>query len=240
GLNLDLVLTIPPDNYDFPAYDLALKNVRGDLRLNYPPDQHANNLVNVVKFDRARWRNFTGRNLWVSVTFDPRGINGLFGGEAYGGYVSGGFSFFLQPDAPWTGWLSATKIDLDGLTADGAPQHFTMSGLADGKIEINGLATRIERVSGSLRGRGKGRMVINKLNDMLAAIPPEWWSLKKEFTRVSLETLRDFDYDAARADFWFVADRGKADVRMKGPAGSRNIDLVLHGDGTGGGVWSQR
>ncbi|MFM8788261.1 MAG: hypothetical protein ACKOEI_00090 [Chthoniobacterales bacterium] len=240
GLNLDLVLTIPPDNYDFPAYDLALKNVRGDLRLNYPPDQHANNLVNVVKFDRARWRNFTGRNLWVSVTFDPRGINGLFGGEAYGGYVSGGFSFFLQPDAPWTGWLSATKIDLDGLTADGAPQHFTMTGLADGKIEINGLATRIERVSGNLRGRGKGRMVINKLNDMLAAIPPEWWSLKKEFTRVSLETLRDFDYDAARADFWFVADRGKADVRMKGPAGSRNIDLVLHGDGTGGGVWSQR
>lgn len=239
GLNLDLVLTIPPDDYDFPAYELAFKNVRGDLRLNYPPDKHANNLVNVVKFDRARWRNFTGRDLWVSVTFDPEGINGLFGGEAYGGYVSGGFSFFLQPDSPWTGWLSATKLDLDGLTADGAPQHFTMTGRADAKVEVNGSAARIERVTGSLRGRGKGRMVINKINDMLAAIPPEWWSLKKEFTRVSLETLRDFDYDTAMAHFWFVADRGKLDVRMKGPAGSRNINLVLHGDGAGSGVWSQ-
>lgn len=240
GLNLDLVLTIPPDNYDFPAYELAFKNVRGDLRLNYPPDKKENNLVNVVKFDRARWRNFTGRNLWVAVTFDVEGINGLFGGEAYGGYVSGGFSFFLQPDAPWTGWLSATKLDLDGLTADGAPQHFTMTGRADAKIEVNGSAARIERVSGSLCGRGKGRMVINKLNDMLTVIPPEWSSLKKELTRLSLETLRDFDYDAARADFWFVADRGKVDVRMKGPAGSRNIDLVLHGDGTSPGLWSQR
>jgi hypothetical protein len=239
GLNLDLVLTIPPDNYDFPAYDLAFSKVRGEMRLNYPPDKKVNNLVNVIKFDRARWRNFTGRNLWVSVTFDLKGINGLFGGQAYGGYISGGFSFFLQPDAPWTGWLSANKVDLDGLTQDGAPQHFTMSGLADAKVEINGLATRIERVSGSLRGRGKGRMVINKLNDMLAAIPPEWWSLKREFSRVSLEALRDFDYDAARADFWFVADRGKADVRLRGPAGSRNIDLVLHGDGTSPGVWSQ-
>jgi len=239
GLNLDLVLTIPPDDYDFPAYELALKKVRGDLRLNYPSERKENNLVNVVKFDRARWRNFTGQNLWVAVTFDIEGINGLFGGDAYGGYVSGGFSFFLQPDAPWTGWLSANKVDLDGLTQDGAPQHFTMSGLADAKVEINGLATRIERLNGSLRGRGKGRMVINKLNDLLAAIPPEWWSLKREFTRVSLETLRDFDYDAARADFWFVADRGKVDVRLRGPAGSRNIDLVLHGDGTSPGVWSQ-
>ena len=33
GLNLDLVLTIPPDNYTFPAYDLDFRNVRGDLRL---------------------------------------------------------------------------------------------------------------------------------------------------------------------------------------------------------------
>ncbi|MGA1130603.1 MAG: hypothetical protein ACO3XN_11115, partial [Chthoniobacterales bacterium] len=64
-------------------------------------------------------------------------------------------------------------------------------------------------------------------------------SVKRDLTRVSLETLRDFDYDSASADFWFVADRGKARVRMRGPAGSRNIDLVLHGDGTGSGVWSQ-
>ncbi|MFZ9932612.1 MAG: hypothetical protein ACO3G9_05360 [Chthoniobacterales bacterium] len=239
GLNLDLLLTIPSDDYDFPSYDLSLHNVRGEVRLNFPPHAETNNLVDVVRCERARWRNFTGRDLWISVTFDLQGIHGLFGGAAYGGYVSGGFGFFLSPESPWTGWVTGTGLDLDRLTADGAPQHFTMTGRADASVQINGSAARIERLEGSLTGRGKGRMVVNKLNDMLAAIPPEWWSVKRDLTRVSLETLRDFDYDSASADFWFVADRGKARVRMRGPAGSRNIDLVLHGDGTGSGVWSQ-
>lgn len=240
GLSLDLVLTIPPDDYDFPAYDLAFENVRGDLRLNYPPGKQRGNLVNVIKLDHGRWRNFSGRKLWVSVTFDLAGINGQFGGEAYGGYVTGGFSFFLQPEAPWTGWLSAVGVNLAGLTSDAAPQHFTMRGLADAKVEVNGSAARIERVVGRVEGRGKGRLVLNKLDEMLAAIPSEWWAVKREVTRVGLETLRDFDYRKARADFWFVAGRGRADVRMSGPSGSRHLDLILHGDGGGAGVWSQR
>ena len=239
GLNLDLVLTIPPDNYSFPAYDLDFRNVRGDLRLNYPPDKDKNNLVNVVKFDRARWRNFTGRNLWVSVTFDLEGINGLFGGETYKGYVTGGFSFFLQPDAPWTGWLSGTDIDLADLTQAVAPQHFIMTGKVDCKLEVNGRGPSIERVLGNVKSKRRGILAVNKLNDLIDAIPPEWNSLKQELTRVSLETLRDFDYTEAGGDFWFVDRQGLLNVKMKGPSGSRNIEFVLHGDGTGEGAWSQ-
>lgn len=239
GLNLDLVLTIPPDNYDFPSYDLAFRNVRGDLRLNYPPEKDENNLVNVVKFDAARWRNFTARKLWLSVTFDLDGINGIFGGETYRGYISGGFSFFLQPDAPWTGWLSATDLDLAELTQAAAPQHFIMTGKADAKLEVNGRGPSIERVLGSMQTKRRGLLAVNKLNDLIDAIPPEWNSLKQELTRVSLETLRDFDYTTAGGDFWFVGRKGLLNVKMKGPSGSRNIEVVLHGDGSGGGVWSQ-
>jgi hypothetical protein len=239
GLNLDLVLTIPPDNYDFPAYDLSFRNVRGDLRLNYPPDKDKNNLVNVIKFDRARWRNFTAQKLWLSVTFDLEGINGQFGGQTYDGYVTGGFSFFLQPDAPWTGWLSVTDVDLAKLTQAAAPQHFIMTGRADGKLEVNGRGPSIERVLGSLKSKRRGLLAVNKLNDLIDAIPPEWNALKQELTRVSLETLRDFDYTEAGGDFWFVGRQGLLNVKMKGPSGSRNIEFVLHGGGTGGGVWSQ-
>jgi hypothetical protein len=239
GLNLDLVLTIPPDDYRFPAYDLEFRNVRGDLRLNYPPDEDENNLVNVVNFDRARWRNFTGRNLWVSVTFDLEGINGQFGGETYEGYVTGGFSFLLQPEAPWTGWLAATDVDLAGLTQAVAPQHVIMTGKADCKLEVNGRGPTIERVLGNVHARRRGTLAVNKLNDMIGAIPPEWNALKQELTRVGLETLRDFDYTEAGGDFWFVGRQGLLNVKMKGPSGSRNIEFVLHGDGTGDGVWSQ-
>jgi hypothetical protein len=239
GLNLDLVLTIPPDDYDFPAYDLSFRKVRGDLRLNYPPDKEENNLVNVVKFDRARWRNFTAEKLWLSVTFDLEGINGQFGGETYRGYVTGGFSFFLQPDAPWTGWLSLTDIDLAQLTQAAAPHHFIMTGRADGKLEVNGRGPSIERVLGNLKSKRRGILAVNKLNDLIDAIPPKWNALKQELTRVSLETLRDFDYTEAGGDFWFVGRQGLLNVKMKGPSGSRNIEVVLHGDGTEGGVWSQ-
>ena len=232
GLNMDLVLTIPNEDYDFPAYDLSLGNVRGDLRFNYPPAEKKNNLVNVIKFDRARWRNFQAKDLWLSVTYDEKGINGFFGGRAYSGYVNGGFSFFLQPDSPWTGWVTGTDIDLDPLTADGAPQHVVMDGRADFKLEANGRAAAVERVNGSGAARGSGRLVVNKLNDMLAAIPPEWWALKRELTRVSLETLRDFDYTRASSDFWFVGKQGILKVNMKGPSGTRNLEMVFHGDDT--------
>ncbi len=231
GLNVELVLKVPTEDYDFPAYDLSLARVRGDLRFNYPPDVLRNNIVNVVKFDRARWRNFHARDLWVAVTFDRKGINGNFGGRAYSGYVNGGFSFFLQPDSPWTGWINGDGLDLSSLTADGAPQHFVMDGTADFTVEANGSAAVVERVRGKVEGRGKGRVVINKLNDLLAAIPADWSSLKSESSRVTLETLRDFDYTESRSDFWFTGRQGIVNVRMKGPAGSRNLEIVFHGRG---------
>jgi len=232
GLNVELVLKVPEEDYEFPAYNLSLGGVRGDLRFNYPPDMRRNNLVNVVRFDRARWRNFRAGDLWVSVTFDSKGINGLFGGRAYRGYVNGGFSFFLQPDSPWTGWVAGEGVDLGPLSEDGAPQHVVMTGLADFKVEANGRAAVVERAKGELIAQGKGRLVVNKLNDMLAAIPPEWNALKSESTRVTLETLRDFDYTEARSDFWFVGKQGIIDVRMKGPGGRRNLEMVFHGEDT--------
>lgn len=240
GLNVELVLKVPEEDYDFPAYDLSLGNVRGELLFNYPPDVLRNNLVNVVKFARARWRNFHAKDLWVSVTFDREGINGEFGGQAYRGYINGGFSFFLQPDSPWTGWITGQGLDLAPLTADGAPHHFVMDGMADFKVEANGRAAAVERVSGNLRGEGGGRLVVNKLNDLLEAIPPEWSSLKSGLSRVSLETLRDFDYTQAESDFWFVGRQGIIDIRMKGPAGTRNLEAVFHGEnGSRGGRWQQ-
>jgi hypothetical protein len=175
----------------------------------------------------------------VSVTFDLEGINGQFGGETYGGYVTGGFSFFLQPDSPWTGWLTGTDVDLAELTQAVAPQHFIMTGKADCKLEVNGRGPSIERVLGNVQSKRSGRLAVNKLNDMIEAMPPEWSALKSELTRVGLETLRDFDYTEAGGDFWFVGRQGLLNVKMKGPSGSRNIEFVLHGDGTGAGAWSQ-
>jgi hypothetical protein len=131
-------------------------------------------------------------------------------------------------------------VDLDVLTQSVAPQNFIMSGRADMKLEVNGSGPEIDRVLGSVATKGYGRVVVTKLNDMLEAIPREWSSLKRELMRVGLETLRDFNYTEAGGSFWFVGKEGMLDLKMKGPSGSRNIEIAFHGKGTSGGVWSQR
>jgi hypothetical protein len=240
GLDLDLELTIPAEDYEFPDYDMDFKKVRGEFLLNYPPQKKSNNVVNVVEADRARWRNFRARNLWISMTFDAEGINGLFGGQAYRGYLNGGFTFLFQPESPWTGWLAATELDMDPLTQDAAPQNLVMSGMANAALEVNGRAAEVDRVRGRMETLTKGRLVVNKLNEMLAALPPEWSSIKREVSRVGLEALRDFDYTEGVSDFWFVGRRGMLRFQMKGPSGSRNLEVAFHGEGQRDGAWSER
>ena len=72
-------------------------------------------------------------------------------------------------------------------------------------------------------------MRISKLDQLLTAIPTDWYWLKREGTRILLETLRDFTYDSGDASFWFVNDEGNLKLTLQGSLGSRKIDLVLHG-----------
>jgi hypothetical protein len=110
-----------------------------------------------------------------------------------------------------------------------APANFVMDGPADFKLEATGASSSLERLQGSLRTVRHGKMRISKLDQLLAEIPADWYWLKRESTRILLETLRDFTYDTGDASFWFLNDEGNLKLSLQGPAGSRNIDLVVHG-----------
>jgi hypothetical protein len=129
---------------------------------------------------------------------------------------------------------------MDPLTQDAAPQNLVMSGMANAALEVNGRAAEVDRVRGRMETLTKGRLVVNKLNEMLAALPPEWSSIKREVSRVGLEALRDFDYTEGVSDFWFVGRRGMLRFQMKGPSGSRNLEVAFHGEGQRDGAWSER
>ncbi len=75
-----------------------------------------------------------------------------------------------------------------------------------------------------------GALKISKLDQIIASIPPTWSSLKQGSTRIMLETLRDFDYTDGNGDFWYAGDKGISRSKVLGPYGSRNFDVVLHGD----------
>lgn len=229
-LKLNLNLEIPEADYPFASYQLEFKRLYGDIKFGLPPDTNSKNVVQTLHAAGARWKQFEGEQLWLSVTYDKDGIYGTFGGAGYHGYLNGQFNFFMLSDTPWTGWVSGAKVDLQKITDVLAPENFQMSGPADFKVEVNGLNHEIERVSGRIRTAKPGRLKIGKLDSIIAAIPNTWSGVKQGVTRITLETLRDFDYTSANGDFWYSGERGRLTLKMGGPHGSRNFDVTLHGD----------
>lgn len=239
-LKLQTAFEIPAQTYPFPSYQLEVATQRGDLQFAYPPEKNENNLVGKVFFDKIRWRQYEATDAWLSATFDHEGINGDFGGRVYGGYLSGGFSFLFESDAPWIGWMYGKKIDLRRLTDVIAPQNFQMTGPLNFKFQMDAFGRQIERVKGNFLATKPGRMKIGKLDDFLANIPDAWSNLKKSSTRLALEALRDFDYTTAGGDFWFVEKQGILGLKLQGPLGSRNFEIVLHEDESQEGRWKQK
>ncbi|MCK9588676.1 MAG: hypothetical protein WC076_07115 [Terrimicrobiaceae bacterium] len=239
-LKLRTAFEIPAQTTDFPSYQLEVSTKEGDLQFAYPPEKNENNLVGKIFFDRIRWRQYEAADAWLSATFDRGGINGDFGGRAYRGYVSGGFSFLFEDEAPWIGWLSGNKVDLKRLTDVIAPQNFRMTGPLDFKLQMDAFGRRIQRVKGKFDTLKPGRMKIGKLDDFLANIPDTWSNLKKSGTRVALEALRDFDYTKAGGDLWFVDNQGILGLKLQGPLGSRSFEVVLHADESPEGRWKQK
>lgn len=239
-LKLQTALEIPAQTSPFPSYQLEVSTQKGDLQFSYPPEKNENNLVGKVFFDKIRWRQYEAGEAWLSATFDRSGINGDFGGQAYGGYLKGGFSFLFEDDAPWIGWIFGDKVSLRRVTDIVSPQNFRMTGPLDFKIQMDAFGRRIERVKGNFRALKPGRMTIGKLDDLLKNIPDTWSNLKKSSTRLALEALRDFDYSKAGGDFWFVDNQGILGLKLQGPLGSRNFDIVLHADESQEGRWKQK
>jgi hypothetical protein len=228
ALQLQAILRVPKQSYEFSAYQLAVTDAVGDLRFSYPPEKGEKNLVQKLEIAGVRWRQYRAKQAWVAATFDASGINGLFGGEAYGGYVNGGFSFFFQDDSPWIGWVSGTGVDTRALTNVVSPENFSMTGPLDFEVQLDAFRKNIQRVRGVFHLTEPGRLKIGKLDSLIANIPPDWTAIKSSSTRIALETLRDFDYTTAGGDFWFVQSQGILNLDLRGPHGSRKFETVLH------------
>lgn len=240
ALKLQAVLEIPPQKYVFDSYQLEFTSEKGELRFAYPPEKNVNNLVGTVRLKGIRWRQYKASDSYISVTFDRNGINGLFGGKVYRGETWGGFGFFFSPDSPWIGWLSGRGVSLREVTNIISPQNFQLTGPMEFRLQMDAKGRNIERVLGELRATKPGRMVIGKIDDLLARIPPTWNLIRQSSIRIALQTLRDFEYTKARGDFWFVQSQGQLRLTLQGPAGSRNFDVVLHAEDSPQGRWKRR
>jgi hypothetical protein len=224
-LRLKLNIEMPEQDYDYPGYELALRGVSGRIEFSLPMRRSSNNVVNTLRLRDVRWKNFRGRDVFLDVTYDERGVFGNLSGKGYTGLLRGQFNFLLADNSPWNGWVSGTHVDLGAVTQVLAPEKFSLTGPADFRLTVTALGPDIQSVRGDYRARAKGTMRIGKLDDIIRELPGDWTSVKRALSRISLETLRDFTYDTAHGDFNFTGLTGAVHLDLRGPAGSRKIEM---------------
>jgi hypothetical protein len=227
-LRLKLQIDMPEQDYDYPGYELALRGVSGRIEFSLPPRKKSNNVVNTLRLRGVQWKNFRGSDLFLDVTYDERGVYGNLSGKGYSGIVRGQFNFLLTPESDWDGWVSGTGIDLQPITAALAPEKFSLSSPADFRLSVAARASEILTVVGDFNARSPGEMRIGKLDDFIRDLPGDWSGVKRGLSRISLETLRDFAYDTAHGDFKFTGLVGAVHLDLRGPGGSRKIEMNFH------------
>lgn len=227
-LRLKLNIDMPEQDYDYPGYELALRGVAGRVEFSLPPEKGANNVVNTLRLREVRWKQFQGRDCFLDVTYDERGIYGNLGGKGYGGVLSGQFNFLLGAGSPWNGWVSGTRIDLKPITDALAPEKFSLTGPADFRLMVSARAAEFDQVSGDFSATRAGRLRIGKIDDLIKELPGDWSGVKRGLSRISLEALRDFAYDTAHGDFKFHGRAGALHLDLRGPGGSRKVGVAFH------------
>ncbi len=229
-LRLKLKIDMPEQDYEYPGYELALRRVSGRIEFSLPPQKGSNNVVNTLRLGDVRWKNFRGRDVFLDVTYDEKGIYGNLTGKGYAGIVRGQFNFLLTPDSDWNAWVSGTGIALGPITEALAPEKFSLTGPADFRLTVAAKAKDIREVKGDFKGRGTGALRVGKLDDIIRELPGDWSGVKRGLSRISLETLRDFPYDTAHGAFQFHGLAGAVHLDLRGPLGSRVIEMNFHDD----------
>ena len=227
-LRLKLSIDMPEQNYNYPGYELALRGVSGRVEFSLPPEKGANNVVNTLRLRELRWKQFQGRDCYVAVTYDERGIYGHLGGKGYGGLVNGEFNFLPGAGSPWNGWLSGTHINLKPITDALAPEKFSLSGPANFRVSASARSAEIDQVTGDFSATRGGQLRIGKIDDIIKELPGDWSGVKRGLSRISLEVLRDFAYDTAHGDFRFHGCEGALVLDLRGAAGSRKFEFAFH------------
>ena len=224
SLRLGAALRVPRQSFDFPGLDLALLDVEGELRFDYPPGNVKDNVVNTLHVQEIRWRAYSVREGWLAATFDVNGVSGKLGGGAYSGYVNGG-GMLPFTSGPISGWFAATDLDLAPLGAALAGKHAEMTGQAHLSATAEVLGGRLDRAHGILTLDRPGRMSFPGLDALADRLPRNAPSWQRDLARIAVETLREYPY--TRGDGWleFADSRGEARLSLDGERGSRLIEI---------------
>ena len=222
-------LAVAPGWYDFPEMKLRVRlSDRGRIVFNSPVKDQDNNLVEVFENNTVIWRQLQVEKVWLAVTYDKTGIYAKFGGETCGGYITGAVNLYLDELYTWDGSVSFTKIDMKPITDKLTPEYFRMGGVVDElTVHAYGDMNSLYQASGELKVSRPGRLEIIAL-DALREEMRDFGSLSRQLGEIGVDTLRSFDFTSCGGSLKLFGSEGTAQLRLKGPEGSRNFNINLH------------
>jgi hypothetical protein len=221
-------LEIPPDNYPIPQINLQLVGMRGKVQFNLPFRQKDNNLTETFEVDSIQYEEFKTGKAFLTVTYDKAGIYAKFGAQAYEGYLNGEANVYLTDSYHWDGWITGDNVQTRHLAEILTPTYFFMEGKVQTSLVAQGSMDELYQGDVTFKNKTPGKINIKALNDVIKDLPKEWDPLKQQITKISLETLRDFDYDQAEMKARFYGREGNGYLRFKGPQGSRNFEINVY------------
>jgi hypothetical protein len=199
------------------------------MSFNLPLEEQRahDNLVRTFIFDTVRFKGLEFGTeespAWLSITFDPTGIYGMFGTPVYSGYVNGGIAIDLNNQFEWLAWASAQGTELQPITQALSSQHIVLSGRLKGSIKAHGQSREIHGVGGKLELMDEGVLHLPALDQV--PLPADWAPLKQQLAQIPLDAFRRYDYTLGKLEFTYAPPQSFLRLQLDGLQGGRNFDI---------------
>ena len=214
---------------DYTDYKIKIVNLNGKLEFSIPPsDAKANNVVPIISIDELSWNGIAATKVWASVTFDPTGVYGVLGGNCEKGYLKGNFEIYYTNGFSWNANFFANTVDCAPITEKIAGKYGSLTGTIDGKIGVQGKATKILGCHGTLDLLHPGLLEIHSADDLMKRLPGTAGSLQNQALRLAVNAFRSYPYQTGSVKIDYKPEGGVADLQLAGPVGKRDFSVYLH------------
>ena len=217
-LQLATTFTIPPSDLDYPAQDLSVRGLRGNLYFNLgqqPDGARAENVVPTVFADSLTWKKLTAEKLSLSVTVNADGLFGRANAFLGGGSLDGGVSLFFQNDLPWSAWASVSGMESAVVTDALTPDQFRLSSLVDALAVVSAQGPNIRGGWGHLTFKDGGRLRIPSVAKLADRIPQDWDWIKKGSAKAAISVLEDYSFDQGEIRLTYLPPQGLRDIDIQ-------------------------
>jgi hypothetical protein len=142
--------------------------------------------------------------------------------------MEGNLEVYYTKGFEWNANFFAHQIDCAPIAEKLAGKYGSLTGVINGKIGVQGKATTIERVSGSLALDKPGALTIESTNRLAADLPASMIGIKRDALKLALQAFDYYPYTTGNFVVNYQPGNGGATLKLDGPKGRRDFSVYWH------------